>query len=153
MKKVSWKQYLPILWPSANKVWHFGKKLMTVYYKCSCVFLSIIHYFSWKIGFSLWKLMDNRKKWHLMKKIQQDCDYTKVCLREHFCRNTIIVPRFSLLVAKYGTWLEFNTVLFALSLPHYNLFAISPICYLSKSWYLSWWSTKHGQTANQRLSE
>ena len=47
--------------------------------------------------------MDNRKKWHLMKKILQDCDYTKVCLRENFCLNSIVVPLFSRLVAKYGT--------------------------------------------------
>ena len=48
--------------------------------------------------------MDNRKKRHLMKKtILQDCDYTKVCLRENFCLNSIIVPLFSLLVGKYGT--------------------------------------------------
>ena len=43
------------------------------------------------------------KKRHLMKKILQDCDYTKVCLRENVCLNSIIVPLFSLLVAKYGT--------------------------------------------------
>ena len=47
--------------------------------------------------------MDNRKKMTSNgKKTLQDCDYTKVCLREIFCLNSIIVPLFSLLVAKYG---------------------------------------------------
>ena len=39
----------------------------------------------------------------LLRKILQDCDYTKACFREDLCPNSIIRHLFSLLVAKYGT--------------------------------------------------
>ena len=43
-----------------------------------------------------------------LRKILQDCDCTKVCFGEDLFPNSIIRHLFSLLVAKYGTWQDFE---------------------------------------------
>ena len=66
------------IWPSANKVWHFGKKIL--YIACVHVFSQALYIiFHGKIGFSLRKFMDNRKMCHFIQK--------KTC-------KTVTTPRF-----------------------------------------------------------
>ena len=43
-----------------------------------------------------------------LRKILQDCDYTRVCFRDDLCPNSIIRHLFLPLVAKYGTQQDFE---------------------------------------------